>query len=151
MDYLFKLYQPYRCHIRLPKWLDIRRPYVFEKHHVREFVLKYYSQGWCDELEIAFNKQPLTCFIAVKDHLEIVGFICYESTAKGFVGPVGVDPNYNRHGIGYALTVEALNGMRELGYLYAIGGWAIPRYFERHFGAIPIQESNGWHKNTLKK
>ena len=78
--------------------------------------------GWADEIRICFTNHPASCYIAVKNK-EIVGFGCYETTAKGFFGPTLVKDTERRQGIGKALLLKCLESLRELGYAYAFIGW----------------------------
>lgn len=78
--------------------------------------------GWADEIRICFTNHPASCYIAVKNK-EIVGFGCYETTAKGFFGPTLVKDSERRQGIGKILLLKCLESLRELGYAYAFIGW----------------------------
>ena len=78
--------------------------------------------GWADEIRICFTNHPASCYIAVKSK-EIVGFGCYETTARGFFGPTLVKDTERRQGIGKALLLKCLESLRELGYAYAFIGW----------------------------
>ena len=78
--------------------------------------------GWADEIRICFTNHPASCYIAVKNK-EIVGFGCYETTARGFFGPTLVKDTERRQGIGKALLLKCLESLRELGYAYAFIGW----------------------------
>ena len=62
------------------------------------------------------------CFLAVEDG-KVVGFSCFDASAKGFFGPIGVDPAQRGRNIGAALLLRTLNAMREYGYAYAVIGW----------------------------
>lgn len=77
-----------------------------------EFVRKYYEGGWESECEHAFSHDPITCYIAVQKG-EIIGFSCFDATAKGYFGPIGIRPDEKGHGTGQALLRAALLGMRE--------------------------------------
>jgi len=93
-----------------------------DKDKVINFMRENYSEGWYSESSNAFTNNPISAYIAVKDH-EIVGVSCYDATAKGYFGPIGVKPGLKGAGIGQALLYATLDGMREAGYGYAIIGW----------------------------
>jgi GNAT superfamily N-acetyltransferase len=95
--------------------------------------------------------QPVTCFIAVKDG-KILGFACYDSTLKGFFGPIGVDPGAHRKGLGKALLLRTLEAMRDAGYGYAAIGWAGPvNFFKKTVGAVVIEGSEpGVYRGLVK-
>ena len=82
----------------------------------------------------------------------MVGFACYEATAKDFFGPTGVNPDYRGKGIGKALLLAALHAMRAEGYAYAIIGSAGPTaFYEKEVGAIAIPDSSpGIYKHMLR-
>ena len=119
----------------------VRRARAYEKSHVRRFVRKHFSEGWADEALVAFARQPVGCFVATFAK-KIVGFAVIESTAPNFFGPTGVDPAHRGKGIGTALLIAALAGLRELGYVYAIIGWAGPvAFYATTVNAVPIEGS----------
>jgi GNAT superfamily N-acetyltransferase len=129
----------------------IRRAQPFEITPVRDFIEKIFSVAWADEISVGFANQPVTVFIATRDH-HVVGFAGYECTRKAFFGPTGVDENERGRGIGKALLLAALWGLRELGYVYGIIGAAGPVEFYREaVGAIVIPDSDpGIYKDLLK-
>lgn len=113
-----------------------------DKHKVISFV-KTFSEGWGSECEAAFANNPHTIYIAVKDK-KVIGFAAYEATARGFFGPTGVDPEYRRKGIGRVLMVKCFNSMKEMGYGYAIIGWAAKsalKFYQEYAGAQIIEDS----------
>jgi GNAT superfamily N-acetyltransferase len=126
----------------LPTGITVRRAFAFERSRTRRFIARHFSEGWADEAEAAFARLPITCWIAVHER-KIVGFACVEATARGFFGPTGVDPAFRSQGIGAALLIAALHGLKEHGYAYGIIGGAGPvAFYEKSVGAIPIPESS---------
>lgn len=101
--------------------ITVRRARPWERSALCEFVLAHFGQGWVDETLVAFQRQPITTLIA-RDGDKIIGFAAFEVSARGYFGPTGVDDTYRGRGIGKALYLESLNGLRELGYAYAIVG-----------------------------
>src|SRR6266705_3917966 len=106
----------------------IRRAQVFEITPVRAFIEKNFSVTWKDEISVGFANKPVTVYIATRDG-RVIGFAGYECTRKAFFGPTGVTENQRGHGIGKALLIAALWGLRELGYAYGIIGAAGPIEF----------------------
>lgn len=98
----------------------IKRVFVGEKPRVLAFIRENFSEGWVNEAECALLQHK--CFIAVKDG-SILGFACYDATAKGYFGPIGVLEKTRGKGVGTALLLRTLTCMREEGYGYAIIGW----------------------------
>lgn len=101
----------------------IKRVLPPDKQKVIEFVRKHYDDGWVGECEAAILRSPVSCFVAVKDK-EILGFSCYDATAKGYFGPIGMSPEQKGKGMGKALMYATFDAMREDGYGYAVIGWA---------------------------
>jgi len=145
MDMLVKLYA-------LPDSRDVyerlnkagvvtRRALAPEKHTVVAWVRQHFSEHWASEVEVAFSRQPISCFIAVRQK-SILGFACHDATCPNFFGPTGVDPNERKHGIGKALLFDCLEAMKQKGYGYAIiGGVGPAEFYTKAVGAIPIEGS----------
>lgn len=111
--------------IRLPreKELDgikIKRVFAGEKMRVLDYVREHFNEGWVYEAENAIMQHK--CFIATKDG-QILGFACYDASAKDYFGPIGVTESTRGTGVGTALLLRTLTCMREEGYGYAIIGW----------------------------
>ena len=91
-------------------------------------------------------------FIAIYEK-QIVGFSAYECTRRGFFGPTGVIDTARGKGLGKALLVEALWGLRDMGYVYAIIGGVGPiEFYEKAVGAIVVPNSEpGIYIDLLKR
>ncbi len=133
------------------KGIEIRRALAPEKHIVVEWVRERWGDPWASECDIAFNRQPLACFVAVANG-KPVGFACHEATQKNFFGPFGVDSGFRGKGIGTALMLATMHDMHASGYAYAIiGGAGAVALFERAVGATPIAESTpGIYRGMLR-
>jgi predicted N-acetyltransferase YhbS len=119
----------------------IRRAWPFEITPIRRFVEEEFSIGWADEISVGFANKPVTVFIATRDG-RIVGFAAYECTSKAFFGPTGVSELERGKGIGKALLLASLQGLKELGYVYCIIGGAGPtEFYEKMVGATVIAGS----------
>jgi GNAT superfamily N-acetyltransferase len=129
----------------------IRRALPPEKHIVAAWVDKHFSKYWMSETEIAFTRQPVTCFLAVENGV-LIGFGCHDTTFRGAFGPTGVDENLRGRGTGRALLLACLHDMRVQGYGYAIIGWAGPvEFYQKAVGAIPIEGSRpGVYEGLLR-
>ncbi len=94
-----------------------------------------YAAGEC---EGAFSNSPISCFVAVKNN-ELIGYACYEATAKNFFGPTRVLDEFQGKGIGKLLLLESLKAMYYDGYQYAIiGGIGPQNFYEKTVGATVI-------------
>ena len=121
--------------------VDVRRALAPEKYKIAVWVRENFSEGWASETEIAFARQPISCFIAVKEG-QIVGFACHDATCRNFFGPTGVEPQERKNGIGTGLLFACLEAMRQQGFGYAIIGGAGPTaYYSNAVGATPIEGS----------
>jgi len=93
------------------------------------------------EVGIACGRLPISCFIAVRDR-EILGFACYDTTARNFFGPEAVAAEERGRGLGRALLLSTLHAQRGQGYAYAIiGGVGPAEFYAKCVGAIPIPGS----------
>jgi hypothetical protein len=131
--------------------VEIRRALAPERHVVVSWVRRYFSEGWASECEVSFGRLPISCFRAQRGQ-EVVGFACYDATAKGFFGPTGVLERERERGIGTALLLVTLHAMVAEGYAYAIIGWAGPAdFYAKAVGAVPIAGSQpGIYANLLR-
>lgn len=129
----------------------VRRAQPFEITPVMEFVEREFSVAWADEISVGFANKPVTVFIATFEG-EVVGFAGYECTRRAFFGPTGVIEEMQSRGIGKALLLACLRGLREMGYVYAIIGRAGPvQFYESTVGAIVIPDSDpGIYTDLLK-
>jgi len=128
----------------------IRRAQPFELSLVRSFVEQHFSASWADEISVGFANKPVSVYIAVRAR-EIIGFGAYECTRRAFFGPAGVSEATRGQGVGKALLIACLHGLREQGYVYGIIGHAGPiEFYQKTVGAILIPDSDpGIYTNLL--
>jgi len=121
--------------------INIRRALAPEKHLVCAWVLAQFEPHWQSECEVAFAHQPIGCFVAIRDQT-LVGFGCYNVTAKGFFGPEGVAESARGLGVGKGLLLACLHSLWHEGYAYAIIGDAGPvDFYQKTVGAVLIENS----------
>lgn len=134
------------------KGITIRKPLGGETQAVIEWVRIQFGGAWGHETEMAMMVFPRSCYIALRGN-EIVGFSCYDATALGFCGPIGVATKFRGGGTGAALLLTCLLDMKSKGYGYAIIGWVGKDTFEFYrkiADAILIPDSfPGVYKNYL--
>jgi GNAT superfamily N-acetyltransferase len=145
MDMLVKLYDlpDSRAVFARPReaGIDLRRALAPEKHKVIAWVRKSFSEAWASEAEVAFSRQPVSCFIAI-ERGKILGFACHDATCRNFFGPTGVEAAARNKGIGAALLLACLEDMRQAGYGYAIiGGVGPAEFYTKTVGAVAIEGS----------
>jgi predicted N-acetyltransferase YhbS len=132
--------------------VTIRRAQPFELTQVTNFITSNFSRPWADESSVGFANKPVSVFIAINES-RIVGFAAYECTSRGFFGPTGVAEDARSKGVGKALLLASLQGLRELGYVYAIVGGVGPiEFYQKTVGAIVIPDSTpGIYRDLLKE
>ena len=150
-DFLVKLYalpQPTSPQDNI----TIRRAFAAERWLVCDWVTKRFGPGWASECEASFARLPVACFIAVRDG-DLLGFACYDATARGLFGPTGVAGSERNHGVGTALLLAALRDMGAQGYAYAIIGRPdSAEFYRKHAGAIEIPDSDpGFYRGLIKQ
>ncbi len=120
----------------------ILRPLALDKRRVCDFVARAFDNpGWVAECEAALLRQPASCYIAVVGG-EVVGFACFDATAKGMLGPIGVSEAHRGQGIAAELIRQCLLAMRAEGYAYAVIGWVSSEaFYTRVCGAVTIPDS----------
>ena len=130
----------------------VRRAIAPEKHLVSDWVMQAFGAYWHSEVEVAFSRQPVSCWIAQRGNA-ILGFACYESTARNFFGPTGTLESERGKGIGKLLLLKSLESMREMGYAYAIiGGVGPAEFYEKAVGAKTIEGSEiSIYQHLLRK
>lgn len=118
--------------------ITIRPALPPELHIVVGWVRERFSENWASEVTVAFSHQPVACLIAVENG-KLLGFACYDTTARGFFGPTGVAPAARGKGIGLALFSACLQTMKTLGHAYAFIGDAGPvDFYVKTAGAVEI-------------
>ena len=129
----------------------ICKPIGPEKRLVVDWVADHFSTGWAAEMDVAFSNTPRSCFTAVKA-TKFIGFACYDATALGYFGPIGVEKSERGQGIGQALLKACLLDMKLKGYGCAIvGDVNDPGYYQKATGAIEIPDSSpGIYQNRVK-
>ena len=124
--------------------IRIQRALSIDRAEVCKFVDDNFNNtcpGWVDECASTLYRHPASCFIAIKKK-QILGFACYDGTAKGMVGPIGVAREYRRLGIARVLLNRCFEAMKMEGYAYAIIGWVSSTdFYEKACGAIALPEN----------
>lgn len=151
-DLLVKLYALPPFISSLPPDVKVRRAFSAEKRLVCDWVATEFDSGWASECEASFARMPVACFVAVREN-QLLGFACYDATARGFFGPTGVAEAERHHGIGGALLSASLSDMAAQGYAYAIVGAADSiEFYRKHAGAIEIPDSDpGFYRGKIKQ
>ena len=121
--------------------IEVRRALAPERHVVVSWVRQEFGEGWASECEVSFSRLPISCFRAQRGQ-DLLGFACYDATAKAFFGPTGVLERERERGIGTALLLVTLHAMAAEGYAYAIiGGVGPADFYAKAVGAVAIAGS----------
>lgn len=130
--------------------IKIARAMTPNLYHVTEFVEKVTGKRAKGEATVCFSRNPVSCFIATKGE-DIIGYACYEATMRDFFGPTEVLEEYQKKGIGTALLVRSLEGLRDMGYAYAIIGGVGPKeFYKKTVNAIELENTTpGIYKDML--
>ncbi len=141
MDMLIKLYDLPAAPAPLVPGITVRKPIGPEHDLVTTWIAEHFSRGWASEAGVALGNRPVSVFIATRD-AALLGFCCYDATAKGFVGPIGVGDSARGTGVGAHLLRACLDDMRAAGYGYAVVGYVgAPEFFSKIAGARVIEGS----------
>lgn len=140
-DMLIRLYALPAPSTATPADPLVRKPIGCEHELIVAWVQAEFGAGWASEARVALQNRPVSLLVAVQDD-QPIGFVCYDATARGYVGPIGVQASARGTGIGAALLRAALLEMRTLGYGYAIAGAVgAAAFFSRVAGAVEIADS----------
>lgn len=124
--------------------IKFKRALAIDKRPILAFIEQHFMDicsGWLDECQAALYRHPSSCLIATEGG-KVIGFCCYDGTAKGMVGPVGVDPSYRKRGIATALLHQSFEAMKMDGYAYAVIGWVSSEaFYEKTCKATAIANS----------
>lgn len=128
----------------------IRPAHPFERTLLHAFIEKHFNTAWADEAIAGLYNKPVTTLLAIEDK-KIVGFASYECTRRNYFGPTGVDQAQRGRNIGKALLLVALEGLRDMGYAYAIIGGAGPvDFYAKAVSATVIPDSKpGIYRDLL--
>ncbi len=156
-DMLVKLYDLPENHVPDEKMsaagIRVFRPMALDRKRISDFIREQFGEGWATEFERTMSNQPISCFIAVNREKKIVGFACYDATARGFFGPIGVEESCRGLHVGKELLLTALYDMRNVGYGYAAIGWVGEhnlKFYAQNAGATEIPDSfPGVYRNSL--
>lgn len=128
---------------RLPGNVKLKRIFPGDKTALLNFIEANFQENWKNEAEYALMQNPPACFVATENG-RLLGFACYDASAKGFFGPIGVQSGERGRGIGTALLIHTLEAMRAAGYGYGIIGWVDgpEAFYEKIVHAWPVPDGS---------
>jgi GNAT superfamily N-acetyltransferase len=130
----------------------VRRAIPPERYFILDWIRTHFHEIWAGEAALALSQLPVTLWVAVRGE-KLLGFACHDTSAKGFFGPTGVDEAERGKGIGEALLIATLKGMREAGYGYAVIGDPGPvEFYRKRLDAMEIPKSKpGIYAGMLRR
>ena len=130
----------------------VRRAIPPERSVILDWIGQHFFDPWVSEAALALSQLPPTLYVAIRDGA-LLGFSCYDASAKGFFGPTGVDEAQRGQGIGEALLIAALKGMHEAGYAYAVIGDPGPvEFYTKRLDTLEIPKSKpGYYAGMLRQ
>ncbi|MBV2122761.1 MAG: GNAT family N-acetyltransferase [Candidatus Thiodiazotropha sp. (ex Ctena orbiculata)] len=152
-DLLIKLYEMNFDQLlssnKLNPDITVRKPIGTDRRLLIEWAEQHYPDVWLSEIETALANRPGSCYIA-QQQSTIIGFACYDATALGYFGPLGVIEAAKGQGVGRRLTLGCLREMHLKGYGYAIVGMPSSSDFYRKIAPIiEIPDSDpGFYRMT---
>lgn len=116
--------------------VKIKRAFAADKEQILQFIKDNFHTGWVNEADCALAQCPSKCFIATENG-KVLEFACYDTSAKGYFGPIGIGEDARGKNVGTALMLRALHSMKEEGYIYAIIGWVndAENFYRKTIGA----------------
>lgn len=129
--------------------IRIKRAFPGDKATILQFIKENFdSPTWVYEAEYAMMQEGGKCLIATENG-KLLGFACFDASARGFFGPIGVAKAGRNKNIGTALLIRTLEAMREYGYAYAVIGWVsdAEMFYRKTVGAEFIH--NGYPENSI--
>jgi GNAT superfamily N-acetyltransferase len=108
--------------------VTIRRARPSEERRFTEWVAETFSPFWGFGVSKAFKFDPPKLWVAEKDG-KTLGFCMYSATEPYGLGPIGVDPEWRKRGLGSVLLFNSLSSMREEGQRMALIGWTNQLFF----------------------
>ena len=159
MDMLVPLYNLDGVSVRADhvgeQGINIRHAMAYERDLILDWIRQSFGADgstWAGECEVALSRVPASCHIATRDG-ELLGFACFDATARGMFGPTGTDEKARGLGVGAALLVASLAAMREAGYAYAVIGGVgehVRGFYQKVVAAVDIADSEpGIYKDRI--
>ncbi|MFN2475547.1 MAG: GNAT family N-acetyltransferase [Chthoniobacterales bacterium] len=153
-DLLVKLYDlPSALETPVAEVVETRRAFSAERQFICDWLACEFSHAWAAEAGGCFGGGRVSCFVATCEG-KLVGVACYDTTARGMFGPIGIAESSRHRGLGRQLLLTTLRDMASAGYAYAVIGGAgadVIEFYRKAVGAIPIADSEpGFYRGMLK-
>ena len=111
--------------LKTPAGLPVELRHPSHLQAVGKWITREFSRKWAGYFHKATDPArdgdaADTAIVAYLEDFTPVGFVCWDVSALGDFGPLGVDSAMRGSGIGAALTMSALWAMKWHGYGYGI-------------------------------
>lgn len=156
MDLIINLYQEKLENLTIkPKdgKIQIKRILTPNADQLVSFVKENFNATWASEVKSGLYKSDPTCFIATLD-AKIIGFACFDATARGYFGPTGINSSYRGLNIGQALYIETLKLMKSYGYGYAVVGATtdeLSNFYGKYLDLVKLDNEKTIYNRLLYK
>jgi len=100
-----------------------------QKDETLEWIEKNFNFFWRNEAEFALKRSEPSLFIAREKTGEILGFATINGVVPGRFGPMGVDYNQRRRGIGTVLLFDSFQALKDQRSWRAHVHWTDHLYF----------------------
>jgi GNAT superfamily N-acetyltransferase len=153
-DLLIKLHDPHQLNPAMSSLDDagiaLRKPIGPDRSLLIAWAESHFPSLWVDEIQHALGNHPVSCWLAQQAG-NLLGFACYDATALGFFGPLGVIESAQGSGIGSALARACFHEMYLKGYRYAIIGRTQAEGFYRRIAPVVVipDSDPGCYSETL--
>jgi mycothiol synthase len=115
--------------------IQVRRLELADAAAFQAYMSRHWSWNWTIEASRTLRRRPISTHIALRDG-RIVGFACAGASGPGQFGPMGVQPELRRLGIGAVLLKRCLADLRDQGFPTADIQWVGPiAFYARQVGA----------------
>jgi mycothiol synthase len=115
--------------------IEVRRLAASDADAFAAYLGSNWDWAWKVESMTSLKRDPVSAHLALRDG-QIIGFACHNIAAPGQFGPMGVQPDQRRSGIGGVLLKRCLADLRDEGLAQADIQWVGPiTFYERNAGA----------------
>jgi mycothiol synthase len=115
--------------------IEFRRLARGDAEVFREYLGREWGWTWQCEAMLSLQRDPISTHLALRNG-DIVGWSCYNIDQPGHFGPMGVNPEFRRSGIGAVLLKRCLADLRDEGRAEADIQWVGPiTFYAREVGA----------------
>ena len=115
--------------------IEFRRLAASDAEGFQTYLGKEWGWSWQSEAIQALQRDPVSCHLALRDG-QFVGWSCHNIDQPGHFGPMAVNADVRRSGVGSVLLRRCLTDLRHEGWAEADIQWVGPiTFYSREVGA----------------